>query len=151
MFEGISRLTKILVILLVTILIAPYVIIQSIGLGSSNLHIRALFWEYIHSFYFSGFQILDISQIILGTPFLILRIILLVTVIAYFKELISKNYTLILTSVLEFGPIVLTGIGAASIIGSPAYNLFWPLPTMLIVILVILYAFSIDEPETPFE
>ncbi|TXT55399.1 MAG: conserved membrane protein of unknown function [Candidatus Thorarchaeota archaeon] len=147
---GNKRWIKPAIILIIAILSTPYALLESAGLGSSNLHIRAPFWEYVQSFYFSGFQLLDLTSVISGLPFLILRLFSLVVVIAYFQGRISKNITLLLSSIIELGPLVVTAMGILEMVNSPAYIVMWPLPILLGIILILIQTISVNEPTSPF-
>lgn len=148
------RLIALILIMLFGIVFLPFGYALSIGLGSPNYIIAAMFWEYVDSYYFTGLRILGLSEILSAVGYWIFRFIFLLQLIIYYKggpnrtrsELIGVGI------MMEFIPLLLSVPVLLNIGGwfSLPYQYVLPIPLLLILGLVIIHKYPKEDFVNPW-
>ena len=133
----------------------PYGYAVAIGLGSPDLIIAGLFWEYVESFYFTGFRLLNPSLAVATAPFWFFRLVFLSQLIYFYEE--SKNRTRLQVTLLgilsEFIPLLVSLPSLLNLGGwtFPLYSYVIPIPVLLLLGVIALFVFPKKKQEGLWE
>lgn len=132
-------------------IVLPYGYAITIGLGSANLIIAGLFWEYIDSFYFTGFRFLMLEQFLSSSPYWIIRLIFLSQLIYYYEANSTRTrmQVLALGVLSELAPILVSLpflLGLCGWVFLP-YDSVVPIPIMLLTGIILMF----EHPKTQQE
>jgi hypothetical protein len=126
-------------------IILPYGYAVAMGLGSPDLIIAGLFWEYIESFYFTGFRLLNPSFALATVPFWFFRLVFLSQFILYYEEGKSRTRVRIIAFGIlsELIPILVSLPGLLNLAGwtFPLYSYVIPIPVLLLLGVIVLFVF----------
>lgn len=133
----------------------PYGYAITTGLGSANLIIVGLFWEYIDSFYFTGFRLLQLSQLLTSSPYWILRLVFLSQLIYYYEANSNRTRTqvLILGVLSELTPILvslpfLLNLGGWIFL---PYDSVVPIPILLLIGIILMFVYPRTQQDGIWE
>ena len=133
----------------------PYGYAEAVGLGSPDTIIAGLFWEYVDSFYFTGFRLLAVGQVLTSAPFWLFRFIFLSMMIYYFAadSTITRIQIILVGTLSELIPLLVSLPNLMNFNGwtVPLYNYVIPIPILLLLGVVLMVAFPKMEPEGIWE
>jgi hypothetical protein len=136
-------------------ILLPYGYAVAVGLGSPDLIIAGLFWEYVESFYFTGFRFVNPSLVLATAPFWFFRLVFLSQLIYYYEE--SKTRTRLqvisLGILSELIPLLVSLPHFLSLGGwtFPLYSYVIPIPVLLLLGVIVLFVFPKKKQEGLWE
>ncbi len=142
--------TLVVTIMLLVALLVPFVYQTSIGFGASNI-IRAFFWEYGVSGNFTGFAIIQLSVFLNSLLYIIIHFLFVYVMWSFYEKKVSRAQTItigILLELLKIGPSLPTILTILMAPG-PFYVLILPFPVLLLIGLVMMFAFPPPKITAP--
>lgn len=138
-------------IFLVGAILFPYGYAEAIGLGSPDTIIAGLFWEYVESFYFTGFRLLAVGQVLSSSPFWLFRFIFLFLMIYYYAadSTLTRLQVILVGILSELIPLLVSLPNLMNFDGwlVPLYNYVIPIPIILLLGIALMVAFPKKKPE----
>jgi hypothetical protein len=142
---------RICILFLITIIFLPYGYAEAFGLGSPDLIVAGLFWEYVVSFYYTGFRLLPLTQVLSSSVFWFFRFIFLAQLYLYYDK--GRNFSrmsVILVGILaELIPLLVSLPYLLNFTAWPVplYNYVIPVPILLLLGAVLVLVFPKEQQE----
>ncbi len=147
-----QRATVAPIVTLVAVLLLPYGYTVTIGLGSANYIVIAIFWEFVSSFYFTGLRLVSSGAMLAGIIYTLVRFALVYQVYRFYRGSATRGQTLLLAVVSELPPLILSipAIMGSLIMPAPFFEYVIPVPTMLLLAVILLFAFPQKQASVPW-
>ena len=150
-----KRLFVIILSVFLAMIFLPFGYAINTGLGSANYIYAGIFWEYVDSFYFTGFRILTLDAILSSLPYWVFKIVFGVSLVFYYvggpKRTISELVGIGILS--ELIPLMLSipaFLGTTNIFLLP-YDVVYPLPFLLILVYTLTQIVPKSEFSDPWK
>lgn len=149
--DGFRPILVSLVMLLGAVLL-PYGYEQTVGLGSANHIIRWSFWTFISSFYFTGFTLIEWSDLLIYGSYWIPRLLLAFWMIRYYSGYVSRRQTIAIGVLSIMPAITLSSYSFLLQLVQPSgfSDLLYPIPAFFAVAMLLLHFRPYDDSERPW-